>query len=91
MNAEIGFAHRETPGVGLHVLAIFRLKAFGKLQRLNLGRGKVDGVETAILTRPLREALSDVGHPVEIMVVQHHQPVVFGHHQVLLKVIRPCA
>ncbi len=89
MNAEIGFAHRETPGIGLHILAIFRLKAFGKRQRLDLGQGKVDGVKTAILTRPLREALSDVGHPIQIVVVQHHQSVVFGHHQVLLKVIRP--
>ena len=37
MNTEIGFAHRESTGIGLHVLTIFRLKTFGKLQRFNLG------------------------------------------------------
>ncbi|SAS36279.1 Uncharacterised protein [Klebsiella pneumoniae] len=69
MNTEIGFAHRESTGIGLHVLTIFRLKTFGKLQRFNLGQGKVDGVETAILTRSLRETLRNVSHPIEIVVV----------------------
>ncbi len=89
MNTEIRFTHRETARISLHVLAIFRLKPFGKLQRLYLGEGKVDGVEAAILTRPLREALGHVGHPIQIVVMQHHQPVVFRHHQVLLEVVRP--
>ncbi len=69
MNAKIGFAHRETPRIGLDVLTIFRLKTFGKLQRLNLGQGKVNSVKTTVLTRPLRETLRNVSHPIEIMVV----------------------
>ena len=89
MNAEIRFPHREATRISLHVLAIFRFKPFGKLQRLYLSEGKVDSVEAAIFTRPLRETLGHVGHPIQIVVMQDHQPVIFGHHQVLLKVIRP--
>lgn len=69
MNTEIGFAHRESPGIGLHVLTIFGSKPSVNFSDLISSSGKVDGVETAILTRPLREMLRNVSHPIEIVVV----------------------
>lgn len=69
MNTEIGFAHRESTGIGLHVLTIFRLKPSVNFSDLISSSGKVDGVETAIFTRPLRETLRNVSHPIEIVVV----------------------
>ena len=87
MNAEVRFPHREAAREGLYMLAVLRLKPFAEPQRFYLRQGKVDGVEAAILPRALRETLRDVGHPIEIVVMEHHQPIVFGHHQVLLKII----
>lgn len=85
--AEVGFAHREAAWVALYLLAVFDVKAFGKLQRFDLRQRKVDGVITAVFACAVRETFGDVGDAIEVMVVQHHQLVVFGHHQILFEVI----
>ena len=44
MNTEIGFAHRESTGIGLHVLTIFGSKPSVNFSDL-ISSGKVDGVK----------------------------------------------
>ena len=85
--AEVGFAHREAARITLYLLAVFDFKAFGELQRFDLRQRKVDGVVAAVFARAVREAFGDVGDAIEVMVVQYHQLVVLGHHQILFEVI----
>ena len=87
MHAEIRFTHRETPWVGLDLFAIFDIKAFSKLQRLDLIQRKVDSVVTPIFTRAIRETFGNIGDAVKIVVMQNDQMVVLGHHQILLEEI----
>ncbi len=88
MDPEVRFAHREAARIDLHLLAVFNLEAFGKLQGADFIQGKVDGVVTAIFARAVREALRHVRHAVKIVVMQDDQLVVLGHHQILLQIIR---
>ena len=47
-------------------------------------QSEIDGVITAIFARAVGKALGNIGDAIEIVVMQHHQTIVFGHHQILL-------
>ena len=69
VDAEIRLAHRETPRIGLHLLTVFNIKAFGEFQRFDFRQREVDGVIAAIFTRPVREALGDISDAIQIVVM----------------------
>ncbi|CXB01397.1 Uncharacterised protein [Salmonella enterica subsp. enterica serovar Typhi] len=80
MNAEIRFSHRETARISLYFFAVFNIKPFGKLQGFNFIQRKIDSVIAPIFTRPVRKTISDVSHPVKVVVMEDDQMVVLCHH-----------
>ena len=85
MHPELGAPERLACGENLLPL---RVDAFMHRQRQDLGEIEVTYVVAPVRARTIREHVGNVGYAIEMDVVQHHEPVISGRHNVLLEVVR---
>ena len=82
---------RKTIGIHRHLFAVFGFEIFRHLQRADFGQREIGHIIFAVGARAAGEFLRHIGEAVEKMVVYHHKMIVFGHHQILLEIIRTLA